>query len=155
MKWFPFLIALSACADAYDIDPISDESLTFTPSRPERDPAAPLPVYSGDDPIVREAQARFPTALDLHAKVIRRSCSPNDGVCHHTKEYPDLHTAANFLKIVEAPCNIQAGTREGIFDRCERPGDRFQLATSADSSGPLEIGQIHLDPGDKPEYSKQ
>ncbi|HRE90308.1 MAG TPA: hypothetical protein PK095_14335 [Myxococcota bacterium] len=145
----------SACDEAYQVDPPSDERLTFTPSRPERDPLDSAPVYTGNDPIVSEAQSRFPTALDLHAKVIRRSCSPNDGVCHNTKEYPDLHTAANFLAAVEAPCNVQAGTREAIFDRCERPGDRFQLATDAVDGVPIEIGQIHLVPGEKPEYSKE
>lgn len=148
-------VAVIACDDRYVPDPPSDETLTFTPTRPDRDDAPSAPVYTGDDPIVREAQSRFPTGLDLHAKVIRRSCSPNDGVCHHTKEYPDLHTAANFLGAVNAPCNIQAGTREAIFDRCERPGDRFELASGAVASGPVEIGWIAHLPGDKPAYSKE
>lgn len=156
MKLLPILLLiLSSCDDPYEVDPVNQGTLDFTPARPERETGGAATLYSGDDPIVAEAQARFPTALDLHAKVIRRSCSPLDGVCHHTKEYPDLHTAANFLGIIEAPCNVQAGTREGIFDRCERPGDRFQLATDAVDSGPAEIGQIHLIPGEKPEYSNE
>ncbi len=149
-------LSIVACDDGYPKAPSAGESLSFTPDRPNRDPATgDVPVYRGNDPIVGEAQQRFPTGLDLHVKVIRRTCSPNDGVCHNTKEYPDLHTAANFLAAIEAPCNVQAGTREGIFDRCERPGDRFELPSSAVQSGPQEIGQLHYIPGEKPSFSNE
>jgi len=143
-----------ACGDAgSDYTPPAGP-LPFEPIRPDRDgPADPAP-YVGDDPIVLTAQSQFRTGLDLHVKVIRRTCSPTEGVCHNTKEYPDLHTAANFLAAVDAPCNIQAGTREAIFDRCERPGDRFELDSDAVSSGPIEIGHLRYIPGERPEYSE-
>jgi hypothetical protein len=114
-----------------------------------------VPRYRGDHPWVLDAEQRFRTGLDLHKGVIQRTCTPNEGVCHHTKEYPDLHTAANFVAAFEAPCNVQAGTREGVFDRCERPGDRFELASDAVTSGPREVGQLYLVPGEKPSYSKE
>lgn len=152
---FGMILATPACDATYDGDPMAGERLSFEPSRPERIGPGSATTYVGEDPIVLEAQARFPTALDLHAKVIHRTCSPNDGVCHNTKEYPDLHTAASFIGAIEAPCNVQAGTREAIFDRCERPGDRFELASSAVQTGPIEIGQLHLVPGEKPNYSKE
>ena len=149
------MIALApACEEGGRDAPTPSTGIVFTPDRPSRDPSPPVAPYDGVDPIVLDAQQRFPTGLDLHVKVIARTCSPTEGVCHNTKEYPDLHTAANFLATIEAPCNIQSGTREGIFDRCERPGDRFELATDAVLSGPVEIGQLRYVPGDKPNYSE-
>jgi len=141
----PALAALAfvlGCDDTYKVDPGLEGYLPFTPDRPDRDAAAPPAPYDGDDPIVLEAQSRYATGLDLHVKAIRRTCSPTEGVCHYAKEYPDLHTAANWLAAIAAPCNIQSGTREGIYDRCERPGDRFELDTREVASGPLEIGRL-------------
>lgn len=142
----------AACAESGRDAPDPTGGIVFTPDRPEREHAPSVAPYTGSDPIVLEAQARFPTGLDLHVKVIQRTCSPTEGVCHNTKEYPDLHTAANFLAAIDAPCNVQAGTREGIFDRCERPGDRFELASDAVSSGPIEIGVLRYVPGEKPDF---
>lgn len=149
------LVLLNACDEGGRDAPTPSTGIVFTPDRPSREPAPAIAPYDGADPIVLEAQARFPTGLDLHVKVIARTCSPTEGVCHNNKEYPDLHTAANFLGTIEAPCNIQAGTREGIFDRCERPGDRFELASDAVASGPIEIGHLRYVPGDKPDYSER
>jgi len=148
-------VVTTACDEGGRDAPTPSGGIVFTPDRPSRDPSPAVMPYDGDDPIVREAQARYPTGLDLHGKVIARTCSPTEGVCHNTKEYPDLHTAANFLGTIEAPCNIQAGTREGIFDRCERPGDRFELASDAVASGPIEIGHLRYVPGAKPDYSER
>src|SRR5262249_33872151 len=60
------------------------------------------------------------------------------------KEYPDLHTPANFLAAFNSPCNIQSGTPDGIFDRCERPGDKIQLG----DNNPIEIGWFEYKTGD-------
>ncbi len=142
-----------ACDEAYKVDPGLQGYLPFEPDRPDRSEQVTIDLYTGDDPIVLEAQSRYPTGLDLHVKAIRRTCSPTEGVCHYAKEYPDLHTAANWLAAIEAPCNVQAGTREGIYDRCERPGDRFDLASDAVSSGPIEIGRLDYVAGENPGYS--
>ncbi len=100
--------------------------------------------YTGDNTTVLEAQSRLPTGSALHAEVVLRSCGPLGGVCHNRKEYPDLRTPANFLEIIGAPCNIQSGTPEGVFDRCERPGDQVQLGGSDRS---YEIGWLEVIPG--------
>jgi len=105
------------------------------------------PGYSGDNADVLEAQDRFPTGTDLHSKVVLRSCGPLSGVCHNQKEYPDIHTPYNFLATIGAPCNIQAGTVEGVFDRCERPGDRIAI----DDGSETEIGYLELIPNPNPE----
>lgn len=101
--------------------------------------------YSGEDESVLEAQDRLPTGSDLHSKVILRSCGPLGGVCHNRKEYPDLHSSANFLSIIGAPCNVQSGTTEGVFDRCERGGDRISFD---DGGRDFEIGWIEVIAGD-------
>jgi hypothetical protein len=105
------------------------------------------PGYSGDDASVLEAQDRFPTGMDLHTKVVLRSCGPLSGVCHNQKEYPDIHTPYNFLATIDAPCNIQSGTVTGVFDRCERPGDRIALGDGPE----VEIGYLELLPNPDPE----
>lgn len=147
-------IGALGCGDASSDYTPPEGPLPFEPIRPDRTDGADPAPYTGDNPIVLSAQSEYRTGLDLHVKVIRRTCSPTEGVCHNTKEYPDLHTAANFLAAVDAPCNIQAGTREAIFDRCERPGDRFELDTDAVLSGPIEIGNLRYVPGARPEYSE-
>ncbi|MCA9653707.1 MAG: hypothetical protein KC501_27560 [Myxococcales bacterium] len=103
--------------------------------------------------MVITAQERFPTGLDLHKKVIWRTCTPNGGVCHNRKEYPDLHTPANFAEAFSAPCNVQPGEYEGVFDGCEQPGDRLRFGGDGDE---LEIGWIAYvvgDPVDAPDES--
>jgi len=150
-KYLLALVLVAGCDKAYNAEPGLEGVLPFDPTRPTRDVGNGVEPYDGADPIVRDAQARFPTGLDLHVKVIRRTCSPTEGVCHYSKEYPDLHSAANWLAAIDAPCNVQSGTREGIYDRCERPGDRFQL--DGVQSGPLEIARLDYVPGESPGYS--
>lgn len=107
----------------------------------------PVDPYTGDDPATLEAQDRLATGADLHAKVILRSCGPLSGVCHNRKEYPDLHTSYNFLAAIGAPCNVQSGTVEGVYDRCERPGDRVAFEGGQE----IEIGWIEFIAGEDEE----
>lgn len=144
-----------ACGDVATPYTPSGQLPTWQGSRPTLPPAGgSVEAYRGDNPLVLDAERLFPTGLALHQQVIQRTCSPNEGVCHNTKEYPDLHTAANFMAAFEAPCNVQSGTPDGIFDLCERPGDRFSIDNDAVASGPREIGRITFVPGEKPSYSK-
>ena len=74
------------------------------------------------------AQAEIPDALTLHTRVIARTCAPNGGVCHNTKEYPDLHTPGNFVTAVSRPCNQDlAAEPENIFDGCEPEADSIEV----------------------------
>lgn len=105
-------------------------------------PLAPPAEYTGTDPYVLEAQRNHRTALDLHRNVILRTCGPTGGVCHNQKEYPDLHTPANLLRALGAPCNIQPADHTAVFDGCERTGDRF----SFDRGSAAEIGYVNYVP---------
>jgi hypothetical protein len=79
-------------------------------------------------PSALEAMEKFPTALELHDKVINRSCSPTGGVCHNSKEYPDLHTFGNLLAAFDKPCNRdKADEPETVFDGCEPDADEIVI----------------------------
>lgn len=148
LPWIAVALSVAACDGSYD-DPRPREDIPFTPDRPQLPGTTDVPLYSGDDPFVQEAQARYLTGLDLHQKVVVRSCGGTNGVCHNRKEYPDLHTAANFTGIIGAPCNVQAGSWETVFDRCERTGDRLRL--DEEGFGQVEIAWLQLLPGEPPE----
>jgi len=105
-------------------------------------------AYTGSDPSVLEAQERLPTGSELHAEVVLRSCGPLGGVCHNKKEYPDMRTPSNFVGLIGAPCNVQSGTPEAVFDRCERPGDRIRFDGDPRE---YEIGWMELVPGEPTE----
>jgi len=120
--------------------------------RPEYGDADDIAPYAGDNPIVIEAQEEFPTALDFHQKVIWRTCTPFDGVCHNSKEYPDLRTPAGFISAFGAPCNLQFGEFQSVYDGCERTGDRITLNSGGFVEGEFEIGYIEYLPGESEGY---
>lgn len=133
--------ALAACDDS-TWDP---GEIEFEPDRPEPStPNQPDP-YTGMDPIVLEAQSTLPTGLDLHQKVIYRTCTPNGGVCHNSKEFPDLRTPANFVAAFGANCNIQYGEYQSVFDGCERTGDRLRIEGGGfGDGGQVELGWLDV-----------
>lgn len=143
------LLALTGgCRDFVDYN---SGRIDFEPERPQLDEPAEVEPYAGDDPTVLLAQERFPTGLDLHKKVIWRTCTPNGGVCHNEKEYPDLHTPANFAEAFSAPCNIQPGEFDSVFDGCERPGDRIRFDGGGFGDNELEIGWVEYLIGESPD----
>lgn len=155
-KTLPLLVGLSlstvalifsaACrGDRYEF---GGGQIDFEPERPEFDEPDSIPPYEGMDPIVLEAQAEFPTGIEFHQKVIWRTCTPNEGVCHNSKEYPDLRTPANFASAFGSPCNLQPGEWQSIYDGCEQPGDRVRLGGAWDTID-LEVGYIEFIVGDE------
>jgi hypothetical protein len=100
-----------------------------TQPMPAAQPAqtGPMAMTPTEAPDVTEARAKFPRLIDLHAGVIARTCSPNPGVCHQTNNYPDMHTAGNFLSLVNAPCNVQIPDPKQGWDSCEQKGDKIRL----------------------------
>ena len=121
-------------------------SIAFTPDRPTFAPGRSVEPYEGEEPLVHEAQETYRTGLDLHRKFVMRSCGGLTGVCHNQKEYPDMHTPAEFFALVGAPCNVQPGGWSTVYDRCERLGDRFRLREPAFRE--IEIGWIDYVPGE-------
>ena len=143
----PALAALAlACGNPNP--PTDPGSIPFDPQRPEPGSSAEVTPYAGSNADVQAAQRTYPTGLDLHRKLVMRTCSGTNGVCHNQKEYPDLHTPGTFVASINAPCNVQSGNHEGVFDRCERLGDRFRFSEQAFRE--IEIGWFQLIPGETP-----
>lgn len=149
-RWGLALLLLeSACLSG---KPYADRDLDHQGTRPRIEDPVAIPPYEGKDAYVLQAQATLPTGLELHRHVIWRSCTPNDGVCHNRKEYPELRTPAAFMATFGAPCNVQAGEAASIFDGCEPVGDRFFLDSWANKQKDTqEIAWIQEVKG---EYSK-
>ncbi len=139
---------LLACGSSDYVGP--EGPIPFEPQRPSVGEPGTVTPYTGEDPLVLEAQVRLPTGLDLQRKVILRTCGPTNGVCHNQKEYPDLHTAGTFSSTINAPCNVQPGTYFSVYDRCERLGDRFKLAEQ--SFREIELGWYEVVVGAYVEY---
>lgn len=145
-----FALPLGGCRDFVDYN---SGSIEFEPERPEVTDPDEIAPYAGEDEVVLEAQARFPTGLDLHKKVIWRTCTPNGGVCHNNKEFPDLRTPANFAAAFGEACNVQYGEFTSVFDGCERPGDRLEMGGGIEVPS-VEVGYVEYiagefeDPGD-------
>ncbi len=137
-------IAVTGCRETIDYN---QGRIDFDPDRPEVPDNENVEPYDGEDETVLEAQKRFPTGLDLHQKVIWRTCTPNGGVCHNAKEYPDLRTPANLASAFEAPCNVQPGESTSVFDGCESSGDRLRFSGGFDAD-PVEIAYIEQIPGE-------
>ncbi|MCI0574396.1 MAG: hypothetical protein L0Y66_26995 [Myxococcaceae bacterium] len=139
---------LWACSGS-DVTNMEGE-IPFTPDRPGLGTGTNVAPYTGTNEKVLTAQATYVSAQDLHRKFVLRTCGPTNGVCHNQKEYPDLHTAGTFLAAVGAPCNVQPGSWQSVFDRCERLGDRFRF--SGGSADDIEIGWTELVPGEYKDY---
>ena len=137
----------ASCGD--DEAPRPGGEIPFEPARPDLGEREAAPRYTGGDPIVLAAQEAFPTGLEMHRKVVARTCTPFDGVCHNSKEYPDLRTPGALLATVDAPCNVQPQEPSAVFDRCEPIGDRFVLADGAFRE--LEIGYVEHVQGEEGE----
>ncbi len=67
----------------------------------------------------------YATVGELFTQAMAPTCSPNVGVCHNSDAYPDLHTVANLVSMIDQPCNASAETHEEVHDFCELPGDRL------------------------------
>jgi mono/diheme cytochrome c family protein len=146
----PALAALALACGPSGPETVDPGTIPFEPKRPTPGGAAEVAPYSGTNADVLTAQQTYPTGLELHRKLVMRTCSGTNGVCHNQKEYPDLHTPGTFTASIGAPCNVQSGNAEGVFDRCERLGDRFRFAEQ--SFREIEVGYFELILGETPEF---
>jgi hypothetical protein len=83
----------------------------------------PIDAHANEPAVVREARVQFPRVIEMHQKIVSRSCAPNAGVCHNTSNYPDLSTTGALLETVGSWCNLQMPDPTQGFDLCERKGD--------------------------------
>lgn len=153
MKSLSPLLAAAALllAGCDDPPPFNPGEVPFEPDRPTLAEVKRAPAYTGTDAFVLEAQATYPTGLDLHRKLVLRTCGGTNGVCHNQKEYPDMHTAASFAATIGAPCNVQPGSWSTVFDRCERRGDTLKFGADA---APLQLGWLDFVPGEEQQFGE-
>jgi hypothetical protein len=95
---------------------------------------------------IEEAKMNFPSYLDLHTKVIQRTCTPNENVCHNNKEYPDLRTPQGVLDRLGQPCNLNElyAEPEAVFNGCEPPGDIIRFTTGNNTDFSAQVGWMEL-----------
>jgi hypothetical protein len=94
---------------------------------------------SGD---LANAALDYPTFRALHTKVLMQTCAPASGLCHNSKEYPDMHTPENMLAIINERCNALVTDVAEIQDLCEREGDLLVVRSGPDEGWQTRIGFV-------------
>jgi hypothetical protein len=90
--------------------------------------AALAVVACGTDRVRQPAAdptARYPDIVSLFDHGVARTCALNNGVCHNSNNFPDLHTVSTLLATIDHPCNVETAERELVNDVCEPPGDHL------------------------------
>ena len=93
---------------------------------------------------IEEAKKELPTYEDIHVKVIQRTCTPFQNVCHNNKEYPDLRTPQGVIDRIGRPCNLNElyNDPESVFNGCEPPGDQLRFVGGGNDAQVFEIGYV-------------
>lgn len=95
---------------------------------------------------IEEAKKEFPTYEDIHVKVIQRTCTPFQNVCHNNKEYPDLRTPQGVIDRIGRPCNLNEvyNDPESVFNGCEPAGDQLRFVGGGNDTLVVEIGYVDV-----------
>ncbi|MCH9684926.1 MAG: hypothetical protein K0V04_26050 [Deltaproteobacteria bacterium] len=91
---------------------------------------------------VEEAKKDFPTYLDLHEKVITRTCTPNANVCHNNMEYPDLRTPQSMLGVLGGPCNLDVEDPLNTYNACEPRGDVLRFTSGGNLGWETHVAYV-------------
>jgi hypothetical protein len=91
--------------------------------------AATLAVAACAEPTVApfDEEQRYHDVVDLFDEGIARTCSLNNGVCHNSNSYPDLHSVNALIATANRPCNAGSIDRDEVHDACEPPADRLKI----------------------------
>lgn len=107
----------------------------------EGETEAPAAPDDGKE-FVEEAKKEFPTYLDLHEKVITRTCTPFQNVCHNNKEYPDLRTPQAMLGMLGSPCNLDVEDPLNTYNGCEPVGDVVRFTTGGNVGWQTRVAYV-------------
>jgi hypothetical protein len=91
------------------------------------------------------AAAKYPDLETLWARSISVTCGPNNGVCHNSRQYPDLQTSAGLALAVGKGCNPLRTSPGAIDNLCEPAGDLLALGAFT-----TRIGNVVPDVRDAP-----
>jgi len=103
---------------------------------------------TGEPAVLAEARVKYPDYKSFHQLAMGPKCGPVGGVCHNTKEFPDLHTSANMMDAIGLYCNVLADGPEVTENLCEPVGDVLVLTSGQDVGFTSQIGQLFEVPGD-------
>src|SRR5438105_11511869 len=81
------------------------------------------PSRNGTAGLRQQAALDYPTFRSLEEAVVTPICGPRGGVCHNSKQFPDLHTPENMLAAVGQRCNQLTDDPKAIQNLCEPQGD--------------------------------
>ena len=96
--------------------------------------------------IMDSAMELYPTYKVLHQYAVGPGCGPITGVCHNTKEYPDLHSSANMLDAVGLNCNVLIDGPAVTENVCERVADELIITSGQDVGYKSAIGTFIVTP---------
>ena len=113
------LAALLACSTGPAAAPSSEAASAPTVDAVDVGGAAAAPALS---PEPRDI-------VELFATRMLPTCSLNSGVCHNSRNYPDLRNVATLADLVGLPCGRDA---EELHDACEPAGDHLVAAGGTD-----------------------
>lgn len=95
--------------------------------------------------------SQYPTYRALHEAIVTPTCGPRGGVCHNSKQFPDLHTPENMLAVIGQRCNQLTADPSAILDECEAQGDLLVIKSGPDAGVRTRIGFVTLDPAATPQ----
>lgn len=150
-----FVLAVSTVALACTVGAEGDQSFADGPSQGDESGSGGTGATEGtageteaepapDDgkEFVEEAKKEFPTYLDLHEKVITRTCTPFQNVCHNNKEYPDLRTPQAMLGMLGSPCNLDVEDPLNTYNGCEPDGDVLRFTTGGNVGWQTKVAYV-------------
>ena len=74
--------------------------------------------------------AVYPDVVALFDQGVARTCALNNGVCHNSNNYPDLHTISNLVSTVGRPCNMATTEAAEVNDACEPAADHLVIPSA-------------------------
>lgn len=86
----------------------------------------------GTEPTTDEAATEhaYSDVVSLFDQAIAPTCSLNNGVCHKSNNYPDLHTPAALVATLGGPCNVELEDPTQVHDACEPVADHLVIASA-------------------------
>ena len=98
------------------------------------------------------AAQMYPTYRALHESIVTPTCGPRGGVCHNSKQFPDLHTPENMLAVIGQRCNQLTADPLAILDECEPRGDLLVIKGGPDAGLRTRVGYIFVDGANPPQW---
>ncbi len=100
---------------------------------------------------IQASSQKFPDLPTLWSGAISRTCGPNNGVCHNSKQFPDMQTSSGLLQAIGARCNQIRTDPTSVDNLCEPAGDLLQIGSfQAHVGNVTTMGMVAGDAGTTP-----